>query len=91
MRKQFVLDKRTEKLLDELASYRGGNRSLVIREAIQIYSDMEDRLEKIEADPAFQKMMEESDRAIREGRVTPHEEVVRKSKALAKRNAKKRS
>jgi predicted transcriptional regulator len=91
MRKQFVLDKRTEKLLDELASYRGGNRSLVIREAIQIYSDMEDRLEKIEADPAFQKMMEESDQAIREGRVTPHEEVVRKSKALAKRNAKKRS
>lgn len=91
MRKQFVFDKRTEKLLDELASYRGGNRSLVVREAIQIYSDMEDRLEKIEADPAFQKMMEESDRAIREGRVTPHEEVVRKSKALAKRNAKKRS
>ena len=90
MRKQFVLDKRTEKLLDELASYRGGNRSLVIREAIQIYSDMEDRLEKIEADPAFQKMMEESDRAIREGRVTPHEEVVRRSKALTKRNAKKR-
>jgi len=90
MRKQFVLDKRTEKLLDELASYRGGNRSLVIREAIQIYSDMEDRLEKIEADPAFQKMMEDSDRAIREGRVTPHEEVVRKSKALAKRSVKKR-
>jgi hypothetical protein len=51
---------------------------------------MEDRLERIEADPAFQKMMEESDRAIREGRVTPHEEVVRKSKALAKRSAKKR-
>jgi predicted transcriptional regulator len=90
MRKQFVLDKRTEKLLDELASYRGGNRSLVIREAIQIYSDMEDRLEKIEADPAFQRMMEESDRAIREGRVTPHEEVVRRSKALARRTAKKR-
>jgi predicted transcriptional regulator len=90
MRKQFVLDKRTEKLLDELASYRGGNRSLVIREAIQIYSDMEDRLEKIEADPAFQKMMEESDRAIREGHVTPHEEVIRRSKALGKRSAKKR-
>jgi predicted transcriptional regulator len=90
MRKQFVLDKRTEKLLDELASYRGGNRSLVIREAIQVYSDMEDRLEKIEADPGFQKMMEESDRAIREGRVTPHEEVVRKSKSLGKRSAKKR-
>jgi predicted transcriptional regulator len=90
VRKQFVLDKRTNKLLDELASYRGGNRSLIIREAIQAYSNMEDRLEKIEADPAFQKMMEESDRAIREGRVTSHEEVLRMSKALAKRKAKKR-
>jgi len=90
MRKQFVLDKRTDKLLNELAYYAGGNRSMVIREAIKLYSHMEDRLEKIEADPAFQKMMEESDRAIRAGRVTPHEEVVRKSKALARRSAKKR-
>ncbi|HEV2101296.1 MAG TPA: hypothetical protein VGR58_00825 [Candidatus Acidoferrum sp.] len=89
MRKQFVLDKRTDKLLNELAYYAGGNRSMVIREAIKLYSHMEDRLEKIEADPAFQKMMKESDRAIREGRVTPHEEVVRKSKALARRRAKK--
>jgi len=86
MRKQFVLDKRTDKMLQELASYVGGNRSLVVREAIKLYSNMEDRLERIEADPAFQKMMEQSDRAIREGRVTPHEEVVRKSKALAKRS-----
>jgi len=90
MRKQFVLDKRTDKLLDELASYRGGNRSLVIREAIQVFSDMEDRLEQIEADPAFQKMMEESDRAVREGRVTPHEEVVRQSRMLGRRTAKKK-
>jgi predicted transcriptional regulator len=90
MRKQFVLDKRTDRLLNELASYVGGNRSMVIREAIKLYSHMEDHLEKIEADPAFQKMMEESDRAIREGRVTPHEEVVRKSRALGKRSAKKR-
>jgi len=40
MRKQFVLDKRTDKLLDEPAAYRGGNRSLVIREAIQVYADL---------------------------------------------------
>jgi predicted transcriptional regulator len=90
MRKQFVLDKRTNKLLEELAAYNGGNRSLIVRQAIQVYSDMEDRLDKIEADPAFQAMMEESDRAIREGRVTPHEEVVRMSRALSRRKAKKR-
>jgi hypothetical protein len=27
MRKQFVIDKKTNKLLEELASYHGGNRS----------------------------------------------------------------
>jgi len=69
MRKQFVLDKRTNHLLEELASYRGGNRSMVIREAIQVYADVEERLERIESDPSFQAMMQESDRAIREGRV----------------------
>ena len=84
MRKQFVLDKRTDKLLDELASYRGGNRSLVIREAIQVYSDMEDRLDEIEADPAFQAMMAKSDEDIRQGRVVPHSEVLRMHKALGK-------
>ena len=90
MRKQFVLDKRTNKLLEELASYNGGNRSLIVRQAIQVYSDMEDRLDKIEADPAFQAMMAKSDADIRAGRVTPHEEVVRRSRELSKRKAKKR-
>jgi predicted transcriptional regulator len=90
MRKQFVLDKRTNKLLDELASYRGGNRSLVIREAIQVFSDMEDRLEQIEADPAFQSMMAKSDEDIRMGRVVPHKEVVRMHRALSKAKKGKR-
>src|ERR1700719_4653954 len=87
MRRQFVLDKRTNKLLEELASYRAGNRSMVVREAIQLYADMEDRLDKIEADPGFQKMMNESDKAIREGRVTPHSEGLRMARA---RNKKKK-
>lgn len=85
MRRQFVLDKRTDKLLEELASYRAGNRSLVVREAIQVYADMEERLDQVEADPAFQKMMAESDKAIREGRVTLHEEVKRMAEARNKK------
>jgi predicted transcriptional regulator len=91
MRRQFVLDKRTNKLLEELASYRGGNRSLVVREAIQVYSDMENRLDEVEADPGFQQMMRESDKAIREGRVTAHEEVLRMSRGRSKRNQKRRA
>jgi predicted transcriptional regulator len=89
MRKQFVLDKRTNKLLEELASYNGGNRSLIVRQAIQVYSDMEDRLDKIEADPAFQAMMAKSDADIKAGRVIPHEEVVRMSKAKAAKGKKR--
>ena len=89
MRKQFVLDKRTNELLEELASYRGGNRSSVIREAIQVYADMEEHLDKIEADPSFQEMMRKSDEAIREGRITSHEQVIRMSRALGKRRPKK--
>jgi hypothetical protein len=61
MRMQFVLDKRTNKLLEELAAYQGGNRSLVVRRAIQVYSDVESQLDEIEADPGFQAMMAKSD------------------------------
>ena len=91
MRKQFVLDKRTNKLLEELASFRGGNRSIVIREAIQVYADMEDYLDNIEGGSAFQDMMRNSDRDIRQGRIISHEEVVRRSRALAKRKPKRRA
>ena len=87
MRHQFVLDERTNKLLEELASYRDGNRSVIVREAIQLYADMEDRLDKIEADPAFQKMMAKSDADIKAGPVIPHSEVVKMSRA---RSAKRR-
>ncbi|HKM80785.1 MAG TPA: hypothetical protein VJY15_07475 [Candidatus Acidoferrum sp.] len=83
MRKQFVLDKRTNKLLEELASHNGGNSSLIVRQAIQVYADVELRLDKIEADPAFQAMMANSDADIKAGRVISHEEVVRKSRALS--------
>jgi Arc/MetJ-type ribon-helix-helix transcriptional regulator len=85
MRRQFVLDKRTDKLIEELASNGTGNRSMVVRTAVQLLAEMEDRLDKIEANPAFLKMMAESDKAIREGRVTPHSEVVRMSRARSKR------
>jgi predicted transcriptional regulator len=80
MRKQFVIDKKTNKLLEELAAYHGGNRSLVVRYAIQVYSDMEDRLEEIETHPAFQAMMAKSDADIKAGRVISHEEVIRRSR-----------
>src|SRR5579864_85528 len=77
MRHQFVLDKKSNRLLDELAESRGGNRSRVVREAIAVYADQEAYLEKIEADPKFIKMMEKSAADIREGRVFTQEDFRR--------------
>jgi len=75
MRRQFVLDKHTSEILDELAADRAGNRSLVVREAIQVYADVEARLDEIEADPAFQAMMARSAADIRGGRVVSQRDV----------------
>jgi hypothetical protein len=52
---------------------------LVVRHAIQVYSDMEDRWEEIETNPAFQAMMAKSAAYIKAGRVS--EDVVRRSRA----------
>jgi predicted transcriptional regulator len=85
MRRQFVLDKHTDKLLENLAIEGGGNRSMIVRAAIQHFADMQDYLEKIESDPAFQKMMAQSEADIRAGRVTSHEEVLKRLRKQRKK------
>jgi predicted transcriptional regulator len=87
VRRQFVLDKHTDQLIEELASYRAGNRSLVIREAVQVYADIEERLDELEARAGFQQMMAKSDADIEAGRVIPHEEVL---KMVRRKKAKKK-
>jgi len=85
MRHQFVLDKKSNRLLEELAESRGGNRSRVVREAIAVYADQEAYLERIESDPKFIEMMEKSAADIRAGRVYSHEEAKRYVAAKRKR------
>ena len=85
MRHQFVLDKKSNRLLNELADSHGGNRSLVVREAIAIYADQEAYLEKIESDPKFIEMMEKSAADIRAGRVSEQAEVERRFAKKRKR------
>jgi predicted transcriptional regulator len=85
MRHQFVLDKKSNRLLEELAESRGGNRSRVVREAIAVYADQEAYLEQIESDPKFIEMMEKSAADIQAGRVYSHEEAKRYVAAKRKR------
>lgn len=77
MRHQFVLDKKSNRLLNELAESRGGNRSRVVREAILFYADQEAYLDKIESDPKFIEMMERTAADIREGRVYSQDDLRR--------------
>jgi len=79
MRRQFVLDKRINHLLEELAADRGGNRSQVVREAIQVYADIEATLGEVEANPKFRQMMAGSAEDIRAGRVLSQKEVKKRA------------
>jgi predicted transcriptional regulator len=75
MRRQFVLDEKANRLLEELAADRAGNRSLVVREAIQLYAALESSLEEVESEAGFQRLMERSAADIRAGRVCTHAQV----------------
>ncbi len=86
-RRQFVLDDETNQLLEELAADRAGNLSFVVREAIQIYAQMEARLDEIESHPDFQRMMERSASDIRAGRLVSQAEV--KKLSLSKKHRRR--
>ena len=84
-RRQFVLDERTNQLLEELAADRAGNLSYVVREAIQLYARFDNQLDEIEAEPGFQQMMDRSAADIRAGRVVTHAQVKRRSRSKGRR------
>jgi hypothetical protein len=89
MRHQFVLDAKRNRTLNRLAADGAGSRSALVRRGIDLVAEEEAILDATEADPDFLRMMEESEKAIREGRVTPHAEVMRQFRA-AKRAARKK-
>jgi hypothetical protein len=62
---------------------------MVVRKAIQLYAGMEARLDKVESDPAFQEKLAKSEADIRAGRVIPHSEVVKKSRAKSAKSKKR--
>jgi len=50
---------------------------------------MEARLDKVESDPAFQEKLAKSEANIRAGRVIPHGEVVKMSRAKSAKSKKR--
>lgn len=82
MRRQFVLDEHSERLLDQLAASRAGNRSFVVREAIALYASLEDRLNEIESQEGFRQQTRKSAADIQAGRVLTHAQL---KKRLGKR------
>jgi hypothetical protein len=88
LRRQFVLDRRTDRLLKNLAADRGSNYSRVVRDAVQALAEREDYLDRFESDPAFLKMMERSEKAFREGRFVTQEVL---EEEIRRRKAKRRT
>ncbi len=80
-RRQIVFDTKSNRMLERLAAERDGNYSRVVRQALEALAAQDAMFNAIERDPGFIRMMEESERAIREGRVTSHEEVKRMLRA----------
>ena len=89
MRQQFVVDKKTSRIIKQFAPDFGGNRSAVVREAIRSYAEREAYLDAIENDPGFIAMMQRSDEDFRSGRFVTHDEVKRQIEEAKKKKRKR--
>jgi predicted transcriptional regulator len=85
LRRQFVLDRKTDRLLRELAADHGGNSSAVVREAIQAYAEREAALDAVESEPGFIAMMERSERDFRAGRYITLDELKKRLRTRRRR------
>lgn len=84
-RRQFVLDKKSNRTLDRLAAEGDGNYSAIVRRGIELAAEEQAILEATENDPGFIKMMEESEKAFLEGRWTSYEDVKKMMRARRKK------
>ncbi len=76
MRREVVLDRSTDRILEGLAANYPGGRDSVVKDAIRAYAATEECLEEIVTTPEFRRMMRRSAKDIREGRVLPHNEAM---------------
>lgn len=79
---QFTVDNETEKLLEQLAAPRAGNKSYVVREAVKRFAEQEgfeQYLDWLEQQPSVRRSLERGLADVRAGRTTPYREVVTRS------------
>ena len=81
MRRQFVLDKKTNLTLNRLAAEGNGNFSAIVRKGIDLVAEQAAAFEVIERDPGFRAMMERSEREIRAGNFITLDELKRQIRA----------
>ncbi len=84
---QVVLDDNTYRLLRSLAQPRAGNKSFVVREALHYFADRESverMLDGILAQRHAREAMQAGLEARSEGRLVPHERVVRGTRRRTK-------
>lgn len=81
-RRQILLDKQSDRILDEMAQVHSGNRSLAIREALKTHETVESMLEEIERiyGAELRRQKSRSERSFRLGTAVPWEQVKRRNR-----------
>ena len=80
-RRQFVLDKKSNRTLNQLAGDGAGNFSSIVRRGIQLVAEQEAMFDAIESNPGFIAMMEQSDKDFQAGRYITLDELKKKLRA----------
>lgn len=87
MRRQIVLDSKSDKLLKRLTEDRDGNYSRTVRQALQALADQEKMFEAVERDPGFIAMMEQSEKDFRAGRYVTLDELKKQLQTKRRRGS----
>jgi len=78
---QVTIDEQTAKLLESLAAPRAGNKSFVVREALQRMAEQEgfeQYLDWLEQQPQVRSSLERALGDERTGRIKTHQQVLRR-------------
>ncbi len=85
---QFTIDGETSRLIEALARQRAGNKSFVVREAVRRMAEQEGfegYLDWLEQQPQVRTSLERGLADLKEGRMVPHKQVVRRAGRSARR------